>query len=52
MSVGARAVVAVAVVAALHPIYWIVAAMGVVGFGFAMILEEVPLINRMVPREE
>ena len=39
-------------VEALHPIYWIVAAMGVMGFGFALVLEEVPLINRMVPREE
>jgi EmrB/QacA subfamily drug resistance transporter len=49
---AARAEIADAVVEALHPIYWIVAAMGVVGFGFALVLEEVPIINRMVPREE
>lgn len=47
-----KAVVADAVINAIHPIYWIAAAMGIVAFGFAFLLEEVPLINRMAPKGE
>ncbi len=44
--------VAAAVVDAIHPIYWIAAAMGLVAFCFAFVLDEVPLVNRMVPKGE
>ncbi len=47
-----KAVVAEAVINAIHPIYWIAAAMGLVAFGFAFLLEEVPLVNRFVPKGE
>ena len=44
--------VAQAVVDAVHPIFWIAAAMAAVGFVFCFILEEVPLTARMVPKGE
>lgn len=47
-----KAELAGAIVAAMHPIYWIVAGMAVLGFLCALILEEVPLTARMVPRGE
>jgi hypothetical protein len=47
-----KAVVADAVINAVHPIYWIAAAMGLVAFGFAFLLEEVPLVNRFAPKSE
>lgn len=47
-----RGQVADAVVHAIHPIYWAVAALGAVGFLFALLLDEVPLMNRMVPKSE
>jgi EmrB/QacA subfamily drug resistance transporter len=47
-----KAVVADAVINAVHPIYWIAAAMGLVAFGFAFLLDEVPLVNRFVPKGE
>ena len=47
-----QATVAAAVINAIHPIYWIVAAMGLVAFGFSFLLEEVPLISRAVPKGE
>lgn len=47
-----QATVAVAVIDAIHPIYWIAAAMGLVAFAFAFALDEVPLVNRMVPKGE
>ncbi len=44
--------VATAVIDAVHPIYWIAAVLAVIGLGFAFLLEEVPLVNRMVPKTE
>ena len=47
-----QATVASAVLNAVHPIYWIAAVMAVIGLCFAFVLEEVPLVNRMVPKGE
>ena len=47
-----QARVAAAVVDAIHPIFWIVAAMAVIALGFCFVLEEVHLVNRMVPKAE
>jgi EmrB/QacA subfamily drug resistance transporter len=47
-----RTVVACGIVIAIHPIYWIIAGLALVGFIFALALEEVPLKNRMVPKGE
>ena len=47
-----RAAAAVAVSSALHPIYWVVLAMALIGLGLALILREIPLVNRMVPKGE
>ena len=44
--------VAGAVINAIHPIYWIAAAMAAIGFGFAFVLQEVPLTSRMVPKSD
>ncbi|MEO6298386.1 MAG: MDR family MFS transporter, partial [Paracoccaceae bacterium] len=44
--------VANAVINAIHPIFWIAAAMSIVGLTFCLILKEIPLINRMVPKGE
>lgn len=52
LSPETKLVVADAVINAIHPIYWIAAVMGLVAFGFAFLLEEVPLVNRMVPKGE
>jgi EmrB/QacA subfamily drug resistance transporter len=43
---------AVGVSDALHPIYWIVMILGLVGLALALILREIPLVNRMVPKGE
>jgi EmrB/QacA subfamily drug resistance transporter len=45
-----RAAVSVVVVDAIHPIYWIVAGLGVLGLLSALMLEEVPLAGRGVAR--
>ncbi len=47
-----QATVAAAVINAIHPIYWIAAGMAIVALIFALVLEEVPLVNRMVPKGE
>ena len=47
-----KALVADAVINAIHPIYWIAAAMGLVAFVFSFLLDEVPLVSRMVPKGE
>lgn len=47
-----RETVADSVIHAIHPIYWIIAGLAVLGLGFALLLEEVPLTNRMVPKGE
>ena len=47
-----RGAVTAGVVHALQPIYLIAAAVGAVGFLFALILQEIPLTNRMVPRQK
>ena len=47
-----QAVTAPAVASALHPIFWIVSALGAMGFVMPLRLEEIPLANRMVPRGE
>jgi MFS family permease len=44
--------VASAIVTAIHPIFWVVAGLAVIGLGFAQLLREVPLTNRMVPKGE
>lgn len=44
--------VAGAIVTAIHPIFWVTAATAVIGLGFAQLLKEVPLTNRMVPKGE
>ena len=45
-------VVATAVINAIAPIYWIAAALAAVGLGFAFLLKEIPLTNRMVAKTE
>ena len=47
-----QALVADAVVSAVQPIFWIAAAMAAVGLGFAFLLQELPLTNRMAPKGE
>lgn len=47
-----RAQVADVAVQAITPIYWIIVILALVGFGFSLILREVRLTNRMVPRGE
>jgi EmrB/QacA subfamily drug resistance transporter len=47
-----RAEVTAAVIDALHPIYLVAALVTVVGLGFALVLQEVKLVNRMVPKGE
>lgn len=42
--------VATAIVTAIHPIFWVVAALAAVGLGFAQLLREVPLSNRIAPK--
>jgi hypothetical protein len=44
--------VATAIVTAIHPIFWAVAVMALIGFGFAQFLKEVPLESRAVPQGE
>ena len=52
LSPDQQARVADAVISAVAPIYWISAALAVVGFGFSFLLREIPLVNRMVPKAE
>ncbi len=47
-----REAIATGIANALHPIYWIVAALAVFGLVFAVTLEEISLINRQVPKGE
>lgn len=47
-----KAALAGVIVDAVLPIYWIVAGLAVLGFVLSLILEEVPLASRMVPRGE
>jgi EmrB/QacA subfamily drug resistance transporter len=49
---AARERIGAAVVDALHPIFLIAAGMAAVGFVFALLLQEIPLANRMVPKGE
>jgi EmrB/QacA subfamily drug resistance transporter len=44
--------VAHAIVTAIHPIFWVTAAMALMAFCFSLLLAEVPLTNRMVPKGE
>jgi hypothetical protein len=47
-----RAQAADAVIAAIHPIFWISAGLAVIGLIFALVLEEIPLASRRtVPTE-
>ncbi len=48
----ARGQVTLGVVNALHPVYWLAFALAVIGLGFAFLLKEIPLVNRMVPKGE
>jgi EmrB/QacA subfamily drug resistance transporter len=52
LSPEVQATVAGAVITALHPIYWVVAGLAVLGFGAALMLREIPLANRVVPKGE
>jgi MFS family permease len=45
-----RAAVSVSVVDAIHPIYWVVAGLGVLGFLTTILLKEVPLAGRGAAR--
>lgn len=47
-----RAAAAVGVSDALHPVYWIVMVLGLTGLALALVLREIPLVNRMVPKGE
>lgn len=47
-----RAEIAGLAVHAINPVFWIVVALAVLGFGFAQILKEVQLVNRSVPKGE
>lgn len=47
-----REVVAAGVVDALSPIYWATLVLALIGLGLAIILREIPLVNRMVPKGE
>lgn len=49
---AARSAASLAVSDALHPIYWAVMAMALIGLSLALILREIPLVNRMVPKGE
>lgn len=49
---GVRSQLAESVVFAIHPLFWITVVLAAIGFGFALILKEVPLVNRMVPKGE
>ena len=52
LSPAMQDVVASAVINAIAPIYWIAAALAAVGLGFAFLLKEIPLTNRMVAKTE
>ena len=47
-----QALAADAVVNALHPVFWIAAAMAAVGIVFAFLLDEVPLVTKSAPTGE
>ena len=47
-----QAQLATSVISAIAPIYWIAAALALVGLGFALMLKEIPLTNRQVPKGE
>lgn len=47
-----RAAIALGVVSALSPIYWVILAMTIAGLALAFVLREIPLTNRMVPKGE
>jgi hypothetical protein len=49
---GMRAAISTAVVDALHPIYWAIFVMALLGLALAVILKEIPLTNRVVPKSE
>lgn len=48
----AKAIIGEAVSNALHPVYWVAAGLGITGLLFALLLKEVPLMNRVVPKGE
>lgn len=47
-----KALVGDAVVNAIHPIFWIAGGLAFIGILFSLLLEEIPLINRQVPKGE
>jgi hypothetical protein len=47
-----QAQLATSVISAIAPIYWIAAGLALVGFVFALMLKEIPLTNRQVPKGE
>ncbi len=47
-----QATVAAAVINAIHPIYWIAAGGALIALAFSFVLQEIPLVNRMVPKGE
>ena len=52
LSDAERATIAANIVGAIHPIFYIAAGLGTLGLIFALIMEEIPLINRKVPHSE
>lgn len=47
-----RAQIAGLAVHAINPVFWIVVALALIGFGFSHVLKEVALVNRTVPKGE
>jgi EmrB/QacA subfamily drug resistance transporter len=47
-----QAQLATSVISAIAPIYWIAAGLALVGLVFALMLKEIPLTNRQVPKGE
>jgi hypothetical protein len=52
LSPALQETVANAIVSAIHPIFWITAPLALIAFCVALLLAEVPLTNRMVPKGE
>lgn len=52
LTAEAQAAMAQTLIQAIQPIYVIAAGMALIAFAFAWVLEEIPLVNRMVPKGE
>lgn len=47
-----RVQIGASVVNAMHPIFWLASLLALIGLGFAFLLKEIPLTNRMIPKSE